>query len=237
MDGCKKVTALLACNWWRRTTPTMSPEKSGQDRHGASPASGTRSRLRRRTLRPHRGLFAIVLVGAGLLAAACGGGSSPPGVASLGTSITTTTVPAAQNTNDAVNYKDALAYSGCMRSHGVQNFPDPNSGGNFINEHGDINGQQVDTSSPQYATAQKDCQHLLPNGGELTPAEQQQALSQALKYVQCIRTHGVPNMPDPITEPGGVANHLPPGVTFQSPQFLAAQQACRSLQPGGGGAP
>lgn len=178
----------------------------------------------------------IALVGVGVLAAACGGGSSSPGMASLGTS-TTTTAPAAQSTNSATSDKDAVAYSGCMRSHGVQNFPDPNSSGSFINEHGDINGQQVDTNSPQYVTAQKDCQHLLPNGGQLTPAEQQQALSQALKYVECVRTHGVPDMPDPIATGGGVANHLPAGVNFQSPQFLAAQQACRSLLPGGGGAP
>jgi len=215
----------------------MSSEKSEQDCHGASPAGGTRSRRRRRNRLRQGGLLVVALVGAGLLAAACGGGSSPPGVASLGTSSTTTTVPAAQSTNNASDYNDALAYSGCMRSHGVQNFPDPDTSGNFLNKHGDINGQQVDINSPQYAAAQKDCQHLLANGGQLTPAEQQQALSQALKYVQCIRTHGVPTMPDPIATPGGVANHLPPGLSFQSPQFLAAQQACRSLQPGGGGAP
>lgn len=179
----------------------------------------------------------VALVGLGALVAACGGGSSSPGVASLGTSTTTTTTPAPQSANDAVDYEEALAYSECMRSHGVQNFPDPTSSGHFIDQHGELNGQQVDDNSPQYAAAEKNCQHLLPNGGRLTPAEQQQALSQALKYVQCLRTHGVPNMPDPFATDGGIANHLPPSITPQSPQFEAAEQACRSLQPGGGGAP
>jgi hypothetical protein len=60
-----------------------------------------------------------VLVASSLLAAGCGGGS--PGVASVHSSTTAARAPQNQ----------AVAYALCMRSHGVSNFPDPNSAGEF----------------------------------------------------------------------------------------------------------
>lgn len=49
-----------------------------------------------------------------------------------------------------------------------------------------------------------------------------------LAYAACIRSHGVPNFPDPT--PGGGFN-----ITNNpnDPQLQAAQQACQSLLPGG----
>ena len=197
---------------------------------GARPALATRLRWRRVLRGP---LFVTTLLGIGLIGTACG--SASPGVASLGNSATTTTSPAAaSNSNGASAYQDAVKYATCMRSHGVDNFPDPTSSGLFINKRGLLNGQSVDTNSAQYASAQKTCQHLLANGGQITPVQQQEALAQALKFVQCLRTHGVPNMPDPSTAGGGVSIHPP--VDPNSPQYQDAVQACRSLEPGGGGA-
>lgn len=54
----------------------------------------------------------------------------------------------------------------------------------------------------------------------------------ALAYAQCMRSHGVPSYPDPDSQ-----GHLPPlqvgrdGVSQQAVQ--SAQNACRSLNPGG----
>jgi hypothetical protein len=79
------------------------------------------------------------------------------------------------------------------------------------------------------------CRHLWPAGGpgSLTPAQKQQRQQQDLKLVQCLRAHGLPDIPDPgandsIRLPNGMVN---------SPQFQAAQRSCRSLEPGppGGG--
>jgi hypothetical protein len=180
------------------------------------------------------GALVTAMVAFGLLTAACGGGSAGPGVASLG-KTTTTVSSAAQSASTAANYRDAVAYAQCMRTHGVPNMPDPTSSGAFLSKRGTLNGVSgVDPNSPQFASANKTCEHLLPNGGNITPAEQQKALAQALKYVHCMRTHGVPNMPDPSTSGGGVGLILGPGVSPSSPQFQSAQQACRSFQPLGG---
>jgi hypothetical protein len=60
------------------------------------------------------------------------------------------------------------------------------------------------------------------------------AVNQALRFSQCMRSHGVTSFPDP-TAGGGVA--LGPGLDVQSPAFQSAQRACSKLQPGGGGPP
>jgi hypothetical protein len=145
------------------------------------------------------------------LVAACGGGSSS---AAGGSSP----------------YQKAVAYAQCMRSHGVPGFPDPDSEGNFI-----IQGPKLGGSPGAYQSADRACRRLLPNGGQMTAAQQQKALSQALKFSACMRAHGLPKFPDPVAEKGGVVLSLGgSGISPNSPQFRSAQQACRSLMPGGG---
>jgi hypothetical protein len=117
-----------------------------------------------------------------------------------------------------------------MRSHGVANFPDPNA-------QGVIQGSGINPSSPSFQAANKDCRHLLPNGGQPTPAQQAKALAQALKFSQCMRSHGVRDFPDPQTGGGGIRISLNGGpgsdLSPSNPQFQAAQKACQSLMPGG----
>ena len=121
-----------------------------------------------------------------------------------------------------------------MRSHGVPNFPDPTSDGqinvNFASggKDGAPGSSGIDRMSPQYISADQTCRHLLP-GGVPTPAQDQQALAKGLKFAQCMRSHGVPNFPDPST--AGVV-HLGAGVDMSSPQFQDAQKVCQSLVPG-----
>lgn len=54
----------------------------------------------------------------------------------------------------------------------------------------------------------------------------------AIKYASCLRTHGVPNFPDPG---GGGGLQIPNGINPASPAFQTAQRECRSLMPGGSG--
>jgi hypothetical protein len=173
----------------------------------------------------------LALAAVMLLFEACGG-SSGPGVASLGSSTTTTTSPAAgsSSTNKETAYLDGVKYSECMRSHGVPNFPDPNSDGNFLDNRGILNGVRVDQNSSFYVKANKACQYLQPAP---TPAQLQQFLAQALKYAQCLRAHGIPNMPDPEEAGGGITQRFPRGLSPNSPQIPKAMKACRSLSPGG----
>jgi hypothetical protein len=50
-----------------------------------------------------------------------------------------------------------------------------------------------------------------------------------------MRSHGVTKFPDPQTQgSGGVLMKIGPGLDPGSPQFQAAQKACRKLLPGDG---
>ena len=156
--------------------------------------------------------------GVALLAAGCGG--SPASSAH-----------AAGPARAAVNsdYQKAVAYSQCMRAHGVPNFPDPDSKGRIM-----ITGSgsgQTGPGSPAFRAADNSCKHLRPSGG---PSGQgnQLAAQQMLKFAQCMRSHGVPNFPDPVISGGGVQLKLT-GINPSSPQFKSAQRACQSLAPGG----
>lgn len=179
---------------------------------------------------------AAVLTGVSLLAAACGGGPTHDTVASLGHGKTTSTT-AAPSQGAAGSAKDraqALQYAQCMRAHGVPNFPDPSIGPNGGYGFKITPANHLDTGSPQFLAADKTCRKLLPNGGRMTAAEQAKAMAQALKFSQCMRTHGVPSFPDPQAVNGGISVRLGPGANPSSPQFQAAQKACRALMPGGG---
>jgi hypothetical protein len=173
----------------------------------AGPARQRRSRLR-------AGALTAALAGIALLTSACSGGPA--------------TLTAAQK------YQKDIKYAQCMRSHGEPSWPDPNSQGSFVFDNP---GNPLDPSSPQYQSANKACQKLLPNGRMgFTPAELRQAMSKALKFSACMRAHGIANFPDPVSHNGGVIISGR-GIDMNSPQLQAARQACRSLSPLGGGGP
>jgi len=153
---------------------------------------------------------ATALAGVAVLVAACGGGGSSPALA--GTTA----------------YQKALAYSQCMRAHGEPGFPDPQSNGAVL-----INGQKDHLNGALMNSADRACRHLLPNGGRMTAAQQKQALDRGLKFVACMRSHGIADMPDPSARGGGLSLQLPSGINFNSPVFKSAQRACRKLIPGG----
>lgn len=183
-----------------------------------------------------RTLLVVVLVVVAVSLAACGGSSSN-GVANLSATTTTTQTSSSQTAGSggstAARYKAALAYVDCMRSHGVSNFPDPTSDGQinvnfaFGGKDGAPVSSGIDRMSPQYISADQTCRHLLP-GGVPTPAQNQQALAQELKFAQCMRSHGVSNFPDPTN--AGVVHLI--GVDQNSPQYQAAQKTCDALVPG-----
>jgi hypothetical protein len=172
-----------------------------------------------------------VLAGLSLLGVGCGG-SSPSGVAHV---ASTTAGTSASGSPGAAGKGDPAAYSACMRKHGVANFPDPDSRGGIkitFSRTADGKTTGVDTNSPQFAKAQQTCHGLLPNGGRPSAAAQQKEVRKALKFAQCMRSHGVPKFPDPEVSGGGIKQTIDPSVNPGSPQFQAAQQACQKLVPG-----
>ena len=87
----------------------------------AQTSGGRRRQPKQRAL---RALAFAAIVGLSLLAAACGS-SSGAKVAQVGTTGSTN----GSGSPNASNSGDPRAYSACMRSHGVPNFPDPDSKG------------------------------------------------------------------------------------------------------------
>jgi hypothetical protein len=184
----------------------------------------------------HTGYLAAGLIALGLLASACGGGSTP-GVANLSGSQTGTSNSSNSSSGNSSNKQfDALKFSQCMRKHGVTNFPDPSSSGGGISLS---SGNGIDPNSPTFQTAQKACQSLLPKP---SAAQQRQAEQNALKFSQCMRAHGVTNFPDPQfnNSGGGIGIKISAGggsgLDPNSPTFKTAQNACAKLLhlPGGG---
>lgn len=181
--------------------------------------------------------LAAALIVLSVLVTGCGGNSPTGGVASLGSHSPTSTTSATAVGSDSSSSPEsqAVAYSACVRAHGVPNFPDPKitTHGNGVSMAIGINPSI--SSNPHFKSAQQACSKLLPGGGpggegnhQIAPSEQ----SQYLKAAACIRSHGVPNFPDPTFSGGGV--HLAhQGLNESSPVFKTAVHDCESLIPGG----
>ena len=172
-------------------------------------------------------LWAAGAVALGVIVAGCSGGSPVP---TAGSQSTTTAAPAGGSASSgATALAEAVAYSQCIRSHGVPNFPDPvqtPSGGYGYRTAG------IDPNSAAFQGALQACK-ALPSpwnstGQQLSPAQQQAWLS----WAQCIRAHGLPDFPDPTFSGSEVHDS---GVGKSSPQLQQAMDACRAQRPSVGG--
>jgi hypothetical protein len=185
--------------------------------------------MRRR--RPFTFGSVVAVAAFSLLAAGCGGGSSP-GVANVAASTTTTTVsPSASGSTEATGL---VAFASCMRSHGVPNFPDPASSGEIPKQAVVSAFQAVGTS--QANSAQEACNHLLPAGGlsgqpvqTITPQDRQDYL----KAAACMRSHGLPGFPDPKFQNNSAHVNIPSSINQNSSQFTRAATICTKLIPAG----
>lgn len=177
---------------------------------------------------------AVIAAATLALLAACSGGSPSSG--------------GSPNAGDSGNSPSAVGYSHCMRSHGVPAFPDPPSGGGIPKG----SAQHFGVSTSQFTAAVTACAHLVPaTGGSIQLCETtgdcpqavvQQGLNIMRRYARCIRTHGVPNFPDPTVDSQGrpffdVSNA---GITYQfthSSLFESKDRECERLVGGSAGVP
>jgi hypothetical protein len=186
-------------------------------------------------------LILIALALLAITAAGCGSKPTSSGVAQLPSATTTTSASSSPAGGSPTSREDGIdKFSACMRSHGVPKFPDPtpSSGGGM--NLAISPGSGLDPKSPQFQAAQKTCQKLLPNGGKPDAAMQAKMQAQLLKFSACMRSHGLPNFPDPTFSNGGAQMSLGgkgSGLNPKSPVFQAAQKACQSVAPGGKGGP
>ncbi len=135
-----------------------------------------------------------------------------------------------------------------MRSHGVPNYPDPDISGQLPK----TSAQQLGVSSSQYQAAQRACQPLLPNTGSMSFEQQiqqcyqagdcpqalvQQILTAQRKYARCMRSHGLPNFPDPTIDSEGrpvfvisISKNLD-GLNPHSLRYRSKEDVCQRLAP------
>lgn len=169
-----------------------------------------------------------------MLAVACSSPAPTPQVASLGGHHTGTA--AGQQLTQAQGDRDMVNFARCMRAHGVA-MPDP------VHEPGHT-GLTLQfpsaTPGPAERAANTACQHFI---GPIIQAKQAGAaasmsaarLARLTGYARCMRAHDIPMLdPDRF---GNLSLGSPPGVSSDfgrySPQFRAADTACRHLLPAG----
>jgi hypothetical protein len=135
-----------------------------------------------------------------------------------------------------------LAFSKCMRTHGVPDFPDPGAPPSATESSfgGIAIPPTIDMQSPAFKAAQANCVKLLQSA---PPGAIGQSLAglekQLLETSQCMRAHGVPGFPDPTNGPsssgpgvsGGsdgrvVSLVIPSTIDVNSAAFEQAATAC-----------
>jgi hypothetical protein len=160
----------------------------------------------------------ITVMAGALLAAACSGSPSSTGSGGSPTA------------GGSANSSSAVAYSRCVRSHGVPNFPDPDSNGQIPKVAVIRALREVSDSRAKAAT--NACANLNP-AGQGSPALTAQEQHDYLRAAACMRSHGITNFPDP-TFPGGRVNlSIPSSIDTRSRQFTQAAQTCTKLIPAG----
>ena len=181
-----------------------------------------RGSLQREPLANPEGTHVLIMLAAIACAAA---------IAACGSSKSSSTAAAGQ-------FAQGVKYSDCMRSHGVPNFPDPNSVGGGLNFH--IPDNSINPYSPSFKAGHSDCSKLFPGPGPSTQHPSKQSMVQALKVSECMRRHGVSGFPDPmlampsnpndyslVLDLGGVVLAVPSTINPGSPVFKQAAAACR----------
>jgi hypothetical protein len=149
-------------------------------------------------------------IGAALALAACGSSTSHHG-----------------NSTPYGPASSPVAMSKCMRANGLTNFPDPSAGpsgsvgfAGIATSPGEasLTVDGITFAGPALKTAEKACRVFLPPSGPL-PKPSASQLRVALAFARCMRSHGVPNFPDPTfssTPPQGLKRFDPNSPAFQN---------------------
>jgi hypothetical protein len=118
----------------------------------------------------------------------------------------------------------------------VPNFPDSNSSGVWPKSQ-----VELAAGNPRFQTATQTCGHLLPDGGPgvaPSPAVVQLIRSDMLEFARCMRSHGVPNWPDPTLDRGrAIFNPEAVEINPNSPRISTKMHECERVFPASLGIP
>lgn len=165
-----------------------------------------------------------------VLAAGCGGSSSP-GVASIGG---TGTIASARTQSWAAAYH-------CFATHGYPDYRVPDArktGGNGWYRRGNTIiftpawEKLYDTA--KFKAVEKVCDPLLPPE-KRDPAVVAARVTQARNFARCARAHGMPNMPDPGTDPPPpwLIDLKAAGINYDGPKFKEVLATCQNTLKNG----
>jgi hypothetical protein len=158
--------------------------------------------------------------------AACGGSSN---------SSSSTTASAGSGALSAARIQARVDLAKCLRAHGVD-VPDS------VGTGGPAARAALQQLVAQYGLqglvqkAQTDCKSNLQAAFpvfSLNPAQLAQRRQQALKFVQCLRSHGVSGLADPTSNGtiGAGLGKVLSTIDTNSPVFQSALKACQSERP------
>jgi len=155
-------------------------------------------------IRKRRPLAALVLVALiAVIGAGCGSNTAtgtPSSVGNAGSDASSGSASSGASTQ-ATKREKAVKFAECVRAHGVPHFPDPDATGNF--------NFGVDVSAAVFTAAVNACKALQPPG-TLSAKRSTKQQSAALRFAQCVRSHGVPDFPDPVNgQPLIDTTHIP----------------------------
>lgn len=134
----------------------------------------------------------------------------------------------AQSDDGGDSFQRSLAYSQCMRSNGVPDFPDPQRDGNKVKT-----GIGNDPDSPESKQAREACRDKLPQGEADGPDAGGVDQAKLRAWMQCMRGE-LPTFPDAQSSGGVITLNLKgTGIAADSEAFTSAKRACQSDFPGG----
>lgn len=150
-------------------------------------------------------LLILPAVLAGLLTAGCDAGTEPSG---------------------EDRFQQALAYSECMRTNGVANYPDPELQGGGLKV-------KVPKSTPEIEKAKVACRDKEPQGIADDAGGGPVDAAKLTDWTNCMRGK-LPKFPDPEVNGGTVTVILQgTGLKSESADFENARRDCDSKSPGG----
>jgi hypothetical protein len=195
-------------------------------------------------LRP--GWLAAFAAAAAIGLAACGGGSTTPSVANVGSSSGSNSGSSPASGGSAATGSNGnpaqllQQWTSCERSHGDPGQADPTIDASkviHVTMSGSIrggvygqNGQSGSGPGRVCATYLNEASNAL-NGGHPQAGP---SLAGMLKFAKCMRANGVPNFPDPNGGAINLGSLDPSSPTFQNANKVCAKQTGQRGMPGSG---
>ena len=120
----------------------------------------------------------------------------------------------------------------CMRAHGVHDYPDPDSSGNF-----DLSGKgDLTPTNPTFQAAARTCRSLGSATKSSAPSLSPQQIAATVEFAQCAcastgsRTTPTPTAPD--KSPGSVISESMPTAHSSTPPPMPASTTCTAFPVG-----